>query len=147
MTLELPRVVWDELRARLEAAYPDEGCGLLAGVPGPDGAVVSKLVPLVNEERETPRRRYVIAPAAWRRAEDECRGVGLELLGVYHSHPDSVLGATPSEHDRAQAWPGLSYVIVAVRDGRAEVGRSWRLADQRDRFAEETLTILDRAVV
>jgi proteasome lid subunit RPN8/RPN11 len=34
------------------------------------------------------------------------------VLGCFHSHPDGP--ATPSEPDRARAWPGLIYLIVGV---------------------------------
>ena len=46
-----------------------------------------------------------------------------EVVGYYHSHPDGL--ATPSSTDRQSAWPGVSYIIVAVKSGRAMEVRSW----------------------
>ena len=65
------------------------------------------------------------------------------MVGYYHSHPDHP--SRPSDFDREHAWPGLSYLIVSVQKGRAADARSWRLADDRDRFDEETIeATLDR---
>ena len=77
--------------------------------------------------------RYELDPADHLAAEDEARALGLEVVGVWHSHPDRP--ALPSETDRRRAWPGWSYVIVAVASGKAAELRSWRL--EGDRFAEE----------
>ena len=60
----------------------------------------------------------------------------LDLLGVYHSHPNHP--AIPSEHDRIAAQPFFSYVIVSVRDGIIDHTRSWRLNDA-SQFDEEPL--------
>jgi proteasome lid subunit RPN8/RPN11 len=79
------------------------------------------------------RDRYEIDPADHLAAEDEARALGLEVVGVWHSHPDHP--ALPSETDRQRAWPGWSYVIVAVAEGQSVGLRSWRL--QGERFAEE----------
>jgi len=50
---------------------------------------------------------------------------GLDIVGIWHSHPDHP--ARPSETDRASAWPEWSYVIISLqRDGVREL-RSWRL--------------------
>ena len=59
---------------------------------------------------------------------------GGTLAGFYHSHPDHP--ARPSETDLAQAWPNLTYIIVAVRDGQPEDLRFWRLREDRSGFEE-----------
>ncbi|MGH8508908.1 MAG: Mov34/MPN/PAD-1 family protein, partial [Gammaproteobacteria bacterium] len=57
-------------------------------------------------------------------ADRDARARGLEIVGVWHSHPDHP--AEPSETDRAAAWEGWSYLIVSVaRDGINAI-RSWR---------------------
>ena len=59
------------------------------------------------------------------------------MLGFYHSHPDHP--ARPSEYDREHALPWFSYVIVSVRDGRAEESdlTSWTLDDDRSTLRSE----------
>jgi proteasome lid subunit RPN8/RPN11 len=81
------------------------------------------------------RDRFELDPADWVRADDAARADGLDIVGIWHSHPDHP--AEPSETDRLAAHEGYSYLIVNVtRDGVGAM-RSWRLAEQR--FHEESL--------
>jgi proteasome lid subunit RPN8/RPN11 len=88
-----------------------------------------------NLNQERPGDRYELDPRTMLEADRDCRARGLEVVGVWHSHPDHP--AEPSETDRAGAWEGWSYIIVSV--ARAAVGtmRSWRLSG--DRFHEESI--------
>lgn len=133
----------DDVVARVErhgeADYPHEACGLLLGVLGEDGAKrVAEALPLENAREEGVRHhRFVIRPEDLVRAEREARGRGLDVVGIYHSHPDHP--DEPSRYDLEHAWPVYSYVIVSVREGRAASLRSWELAADRSRFAPEPI--------
>jgi proteasome lid subunit RPN8/RPN11 len=63
---------------------------------------------------------------------------------IYHSHIDA--GAYFSETDRRNAlidgqpaYPGTTYVVVAVDIGRAGAARAYRWADDRVDFVEVPL--------
>ena len=127
-----------------EADYPHEACGLMGGTVDGDRTVVTQLVPLANQRTDSARNRYLIDPDAFRRAQGELDAAGLEVVGIYHSHPDHP--AEPSTFDHEHAWPRLSYVIVAVAAGRAAELRSWRLSDDRAAFEEEPITLEQRKV-
>ena len=71
-------------------------------------------------------------------AEKEARGLGLSVVGYYHSHPDHP--SRPSDFDRDHAWPGVTYLIVSVQQGAVADARSWRLRDDREAFDEEALS-------
>ena len=86
-----------------------------------------------------------IDPVSFRRAQERLDRDGLEVIGVYHSHPDHP--PAPSAFDRDHAWPWLSYVIVGVGAGRAGDLKSWVLADDRGVFDEESITIEERNAV
>ena len=58
----------------------------------------------------------------------------MELIGIYHSHPDAP--PRPSEYDREHAWPNSAYVIVSVQAGRAGEVRAWLLTEDRSKFDE-----------
>lgn len=123
---EVAAVVSDEA-AR---AYPGECCGLLFGT-GPTEVVTAE--PIANAESDERRTvAYLLAPGEYRRAEQRARGIGLDVVGVFHSHPDQA--AVPSDSDLAEAWPGWLYVIVPVEEGRAGVARGWRLRADRSAF-------------
>ncbi|HEX4953295.1 MAG TPA: M67 family metallopeptidase [Thermoanaerobaculia bacterium] len=123
-------------------AYPEEGCGILLGRATAEAAaaVVEELVLADNERADSRHNRYVIAPQTVLAAHRKAREGGLDVVGYFHSHPDCP--AVPSDFDREHAWPGLSYVIVSVCAGDVAEVRSWRLADDRERFHEETLETL-----
>ncbi len=150
MTLVLePRHV-AAMRRHGEADYPHEACGLIGGHADPAGRgsedrkIAMQLVPISNARRDASRSRYLIAPQAFRWAEARLARDGLEVVGVYHSHPDHP--PVPSAFDREHAWPWLSYVIVSVARGVAQEARSWTLADDRGAFTEEPLILDDRKV-
>ena len=122
-----------------KTTYPEECCGVLIGRPaaGDGTTLVERLLSVDNERGDSRHNRYVISPETILAAQREARVAGLEIVGYYHSHPDHP--ARPSDFDREHAWPGLSYLIVSVERGQAVDARSWRLADDRERFDEETL--------
>ena len=138
MTLVLGSPHVAAIRKHGEADYPHEACGLMGGTMEGERTIVRDLVPLPNERSDSARNRYLIDPEAFRRAQKTLDGQGLEIVGVYHSHPDHP--AEPSAFDREHAWPRLSYVIVAVAAGRSGDLKSWRLSDDRAAFAEEPIT-------
>jgi proteasome lid subunit RPN8/RPN11 len=120
------------LRRHAARTYPNECCGALLG-PAPGR--VTRAFPLDNTFPENQKRRFLVGPEEYRRAEVRAADTGLSLLGFYHSHPDHP--AEPSAFDLEHAWPNLSYLIVSVRQGQAKEARSWRLKRDRSGFEEE----------
>ena len=118
-------------------SYPDECCGVLIGRALGDSTVVERLLSVGNERGDSRHNRYLINPETVLAAHKEARALGLDVVGYYHSHPDHP--ARPSEFDREHAWPGISYLIVSVEKGKVADARSWRLADDRERFDEEEI--------
>lgn len=145
MTLVLEPRHATAIRRHGEADYPAEACGLIGGTVDGARKRAMALVPLVNQRTNAARNRYLIDPVSFRRAQERLDRDGLDVIGVYHSHPDHP--AVPSTFDREHAWPWLSYVIVAVARGRAGDLKSWVLSDDRSGFAEEPVTIEERKVV
>jgi proteasome lid subunit RPN8/RPN11 len=86
-------------------------------------------------------RRYWIDPEMMLRVQRKARDRNLDIIGVYHSHPDHP--AIPSECDRRLAWPVYSYVIVSVQAGKAVDFQSWRL-DEQHQFQAEAAKIVDK---
>ena len=119
-----------EIRRHGTETYPNECCGALIA----SGGAIVEAFPLPNTTAEGPRRRFLIGPDDYRLAEARARARDGTLAGFYHSHPDHP--ARPSETDLAQAWPNLTYIIVAVRDGQPEDLRFWRLREDRSGFEE-----------
>lgn len=119
-------------------SYPEECCGVLIGRSSSEGTTfVERVLSVGNERQDSRHNRFLISPETVLAAHKEARNLGLDIVGYYHSHPDHP--ARPSDFDREHAWPGLSYLIVSVQGGKVAEARSWRLADERDRYEEEAV--------
>ena len=125
-------------------AYPGEGCGFLLGLDGPDERRIHVALEVDNRAGVDQLRRFSMTPKDFLLAERTAAREGLEVLGIFHSHPDH--RAVPSTHDLHGALPHLSYVILAV-DGSGDhpdvvETRSWQLDTARV-FSEERIQHLN----
>jgi proteasome lid subunit RPN8/RPN11 len=100
--------------------------------------VVHDLLPIDNaRESDARHNRFLIGPMEMLRGERHARSVGLDIVGIYHSHPNAP--AKPSQFDLDHAWPVYSYVIVSVTADGAGPLRSWELREDRSGFDEERI--------
>jgi proteasome lid subunit RPN8/RPN11 len=121
-------------------AFPDECCGFVFGQEDSNGRrYITQARVVKNVKEGDKRRRFEIAPQDYLDAEKYAEEQKIELLGVYHSHPNHP--AVPSEHDRAAAQPFFSYLIISVNDKIPGPIRSWRLNDDWQ-FEEENNHLL-----
>ncbi|MBC7830385.1 MAG: M67 family metallopeptidase [Chitinophagaceae bacterium] len=117
--------------------FPDECCGFFYGEEDSVGNRIVKEILVVNNTKEGDRRRrFEISPKDYLRGEQFASQRNLQLLGVYHSHPNHP--AIPSEQDRIAAQPYFSYIIISVLDNNTTHMRSWRLNDSFQ-FEEEEI--------
>ena len=132
--------VLDDIRQHGADTYPEEGCGFLLGRVTEDGTNrVTTLHRAANQQAENRTRRYQLTAADYRAADQAAQEQGLDVVGVYHSHPDHP--ARPSETDLEEAtFPGFTYVIVAVHDGTPETLTAWTLAPDRSEFHREEIS-------
>jgi proteasome lid subunit RPN8/RPN11 len=143
MILFIPQEILTRIHQHGEQAYPEEGAGLLLGENKGNEQQVSEILSLTNEREENARHnRYQLSPQDYLRGEELADRMGLDVLGVYHSHPDHP--NQPSEFDRQWAWPNFSYLITSVVQGLAVESRSWRLNEDRANFSEEEVEVVDQ---
>ena len=90
-----------------------------------------------NTQENSPRNRYLIHPETMLEAEKDARGRGVDIVGIYHSHPDHP--ARPSEFDREHAFPWYSYIVVSVHGGSRRDLTSWTLREDRSGFDAEEM--------
>jgi proteasome lid subunit RPN8/RPN11 len=129
-----------DIRAHGVQDYPYECCGLLLGRYSDDGKVVTETFPISNAREESAKRnRFLITPEELIRGERYARSKDLEVVGFYHSHPDSP--AMPSQYDLEHAWPTYSYIIVSTRADQATDLFSWEQEPDRSRFNQEEVKI------
>lgn len=140
MKLTLTRGLLAEIQAHGEQSYPDEGAGFVLGrVGGEEREGVAVFAAPNSREQAARARRYLLEPRELLRAEQAAAAQGLDVIGIFHSHPDHP--DQPSEFDRDWAQPWFSYLITSVQQGKAASTRSWRLDEYRTQFIEEFITI------
>jgi proteasome lid subunit RPN8/RPN11 len=111
------------LQAHAQTQPNHEHCGLLAGREG----VISRVLHAHNVAGD-PATQYEIAPAELFQLMREIRGAGLQLLGIYHSHPR---GANePSRTDIACAYyPDAAYFIISPLPHEERPVRAFSIRD------------------
>ncbi|KPK90536.1 MAG: hypothetical protein AMJ88_15895 [Anaerolineae bacterium SM23_ 63] len=140
MTLNISRELLLQIWDHGQRHYPEEGAGLILGKMNGEERWTSRILPLENKfQPESRRNRYLINPEDLLTGEQEAERLGLDVIGVFHSHPDHP--AEPSEFDRQWALPWYSYLITRVDQGQALESRSWRLIDERSQMIEEVLHV------
>jgi proteasome lid subunit RPN8/RPN11 len=138
MTISINSDLLKKIDAHGESCYPDEGAGFLLGREG-EPRQVEVMIPLPNARETSRHNRYQIAAEDYLKAELEAERLELEILGVFHSHPDHP--NAPSEFDREWAQPWFSYIIISIQAGKAVGSRCWRLHDDRSQFTEESIQV------
>jgi proteasome lid subunit RPN8/RPN11 len=104
--------------------------------------VVEALVPAANTwpvEAEKPVR-FAISGDDMLKAEMAAMQQDLDVIGIFHSHPDHPPVASPRDLAWA-AWPGYSYIITQVAQGKPTFSQSWQLLADRSGFVEEEIEI------
>jgi proteasome lid subunit RPN8/RPN11 len=143
MTLYLSSVILAEIHANGAAAYPEEGAGLLLGRVADEQREVVVILPITNAREDAARHnRYLITPKDMLRGEQEAARLGLDVIGIFHSHPDHP--SRPSEFDREWALPWYAYIITSVQAGRAVESRCWRLSEDRSEFWKEEIKVKEQ---
>ena len=131
----IPAAVRDEIVAHARAGLPNEACGILAG----SGDRVERFYPA--EPDEPSPFYYRIESRDQIRIMNAIDDEGLDLVGIYHSHPFT--RAYPSATDLAQAWEGLVYVIVSLRDFLQPTVKAFTVADGA--ISEQPIEIVEAA--
>ena len=140
LMLILNQAIHDAIKAHGAEAYPFEGCGLLLGRVEAGNNRVIEIRPMANIwpiEAEKPVR-FRIDEKAWQQVEMEAMMNDLDVLGIFHSHPDDQPVASPRDLAWA-SWPGYSYLITQVLKGKPSHSRSWQLKVDRSGFEEEKI--------
>lgn len=118
-----------------ELGYPDEVNGFAFGCPDYETLLLQQVFPMQNRcVGEARRRRFEMTTDDWMHAESVANQQKLELVGLYHSHPDH--SAIPSSTDLEYALPNLAYLIASVVEGKVGGLRAWILCDDRTQFRE-----------
>ena len=135
MKLTVDKDAMKKMHDHAVETFPYECCGFFYGNEK-DGRLVTLAIPVENSKEGDQRRRFEISALDYMKAERYASEKDMDLLGIYHSHPNHP--ARPSEHDLKQAVPYFSYIIISVMEGTVDKTTSWQL-DENNEFKEENL--------
>ena len=134
--LKIEKTLLEEVYNHGISTYPDECCGIMLGTMAGENRTVKKIFPAENLNKERSKDRYELNQKDFLKADREAQSLDLEIVGIYHSHPDHPSKA--SETDRQKAHEGYSYLIVAIHQGKFHSKNSCVLNSEKQ-FQEENI--------
>lgn len=140
--LRLTQELQEQINEHAISTYPFEGCGILLGRVENGENVALSIFPVPNrwEVEEEKRVRFLISDQDMLKAELAAVEQDIDVIGIFHSHPDHPPIASPRDLAWA-AWPGYSYLITEVWNLHPGQSKSWQLLEDRSGFIEEEVKI------
>src|SRR5437764_9508727 len=114
---------WARMVAHARAAYPNECCGAMLGSADGETKVVHQAMELANTFEGAQAARYELRPEDLLAADKAAREQKMDLIGIYHSHPDC--GAYFSATDLKNSCPWYSFVVLSIQKGEFDHANSW----------------------
>ena len=92
-----------------------------------------------NMWTERAADRYDLDPVDFMKADRDARSRGLDVAGIWHSHPDHP--AQPSQFDTDHAWVDYVYIICRTTAAGAEDVNAFALDGEGGPFAQISMDI------
>lgn len=117
---------------------PNEACGLIAGVIKEDTKYIEKVYLMTN--LDASKEHFSMDPKEQLAAIKDIRSNGLQLLGNFHSHPETP--SRPSEEDKRLAYdPKVNYLILSLMDLDQPILKAFFI-DESKMVTEEKIEII-----
>jgi proteasome lid subunit RPN8/RPN11 len=127
---------WKLMVAHAEKTFPNECCGAMLGKIDGDSKLVTQAVAIENSYTGAQGARYELRPEDLLAADKAARAAGLDLIGIFHSHPDC--DAYFSKTDLENSCPWYSFVVLSIKGGKFDHANSFLPnADQTDAPKED----------
>jgi len=121
--IEIQKQAWDVMVSHAEATYPRECCGVMIGSTDGGAKLVIEARALDNVYTGGQEDRYEIRPADLLSCDRDARNQGLDVIGIYHSHPDCA--AYFSKTDLQNSCPWYSFVVLSIQKGKFDHANSF----------------------
>jgi proteasome lid subunit RPN8/RPN11 len=129
---------WTTMVDHAQSTFPDECCGVMVGSIDGESKLVTNAFGLENAYKGKQEDRYEIRPEDLLAADKNARAKGLDLIGIFHSHPDC--DAYFSKTDLENSCPWYSFVVLSVKGGKFDHANSFLPnADQTAAEKEELI--------
>jgi proteasome lid subunit RPN8/RPN11 len=129
---------WAQMVAHARETYPNECCGAMLGSTDGEQKAVRVAIRLRNAFEGAQAARYELRPADLLAADKAARERKMDLIGIYHSHPDC--DAYFSKTDLRNSCPWYSFVVLSIQKGEFHHANSWLPnVDQTEAAKEELI--------
>jgi proteasome lid subunit RPN8/RPN11 len=129
---------WATMVAHARETYPNECCGAMLGTIDDDTKTVRAAMRLRNAFEGAQAARYELRPEDLLAADKAARERKMDLIGIYHSHPDC--DAYFSQTDLKNSCPWYSFVVLSIQQGEFHHANSWLPNFDQTEAAKEELT-------
>ena len=131
--IEIESDAWESMVSHAEKIYPNECCGAMLGRGQVEAKTVTEALPLDNAFAGKQAERYELRPEDLLAADKAARNRGMDLIGIFHSHPDC--DAYFSDTDLKNSCPWYSFVVLSIKNGKFDHANSF-LPDIEQTHAE-----------
>jgi proteasome lid subunit RPN8/RPN11 len=114
---------WAAMVSHARATYPNECCGAMLGSIDGEQKLVRVALPVENAFAGAQAARYELRPEDLLAADKAARERKMDLVGIYHSHPDC--DAYFSQTDLRNSCPWYSFVVLSIQQGEFHHANSW----------------------
>jgi len=110
LKLNIPTHIFEQMTEQARTEAPVEACGILAGT----NSKVQKFYKMKNAERRGDH--FMMEPGEQFAVVRDIRSSSLDLLAIYHSHPETPARLS-AEDIRLALTPNVVYVILSLQNG------------------------------
>ena len=128
---------WAAMVSHAREVYPNECVGAMLGLIDGNSKSVAVAMPLQNAFEGAQAERYELRPADLAAADRAARERKMDLIGIYHSHPDC--DAYFSRTDLRNSCPWYSFVVLSIQKGEFHHANSWLPNFDQTEAAKEEL--------
>jgi proteasome lid subunit RPN8/RPN11 len=143
--LKIPKAIFEQIIAHARDARAmrsgiQEACGILAG----RDSIPTHIYRVKNVD-PNPRIRYFMDPQEQIWVEKNMRHNGLELIAIYHSHPETEAYPSPTDQKLAN-HSEAHYILISLQDPQNPIIRAFRIQEgktpEEKNVIEEPLDIV-----
>ena len=138
MVVEIPKFLNDKLISICEEGFPNEVCGVLIGKIINNNYKISTSMACKNLNEKRSTDRYV--QKDYIKADKEARKQNLDIIGIYHSHPNHP--AIASDTDKRLAQERYIYLIYSIYKKKYTNLLGWILNEEEDKMEGAKIEIL-----
>ena len=128
---------WATMVSHARQTYPNECCGAMLGSIQDGEKTVRAALPLENAFTGPQATRYELRPEDLLAADRAARTRHMDLIGIYHSHPDC--DAYFSSTDLRNSCPWYSFVVLSVQQGEFHHAHSFLPNPEQTEAPQEEL--------